>query len=216
MSNYRVLESQAGRRVAGVLVLLAILALGVLRSSAGSRLDSFTVDEPWHIVAGTSYARSGDFSLNPEHPPLIKLWVGSAMPKDFHLESHGVLSEKAQEREWVEKTMFKDNDPRRAQARARAAMYALNGTLAFVLGLLLWRACGWAWAAGALGFLAIEPTFGAHLPVVMTDLPLALTMAIAIVAAGVLAATWQWRWVGACGLAIGLALTAKHSALAGL
>jgi hypothetical protein len=60
MSRYRVLESEADRRVAGVLVLLAILALGVLRSSAGSRLDSFTVDEPWHIVAGTSYARSGD------------------------------------------------------------------------------------------------------------------------------------------------------------
>src|SRR5690606_15992820 len=30
------------------------------------------------------------------------------------------------------------------------------------------------------------------------------------------AATWRWRWVAASGLAMGLALAAKHSALAGL
>jgi hypothetical protein len=52
--------------------------------------------------------------------------------------------------------------------------------------------------------------------VVMTDLPLALTLAIAALSAGILATDWRWRWVLATGLAMGLALTAKHSALAGL
>lgn len=199
-----------------VALLLLLVSLGVLRSHVGTRLDSFTVDEPWHIVAGTSYARSGDFHLNPEHPPLIKLWVGAAMPADFKLRAPAVLSEKAQEREWVEQTMFKDNDAAKAQRYSRAAMWSLNGLLIFILGLLLWRACGWTWAVGTLAFLAIEPTVGAHLPVVMTDLPLALTLMISVVAAGLLATTWQWRWVAVCGVAIGLALGAKHSALAGL
>src|SRR5690606_26463705 len=102
------------------------------------------------------YVRSDDFSLNPEHPPLVKLWAGAAMPGDFRLRSATTLSEKAQERTWVEQTMFADNDAQRAQQRVRIAMWALHATLLLVLGGLLWHACGWAWAAGTLAFLAIE------------------------------------------------------------
>ena len=197
-----------------LIVLLALLAIA--RSAIGTRLDSFTVDEPWHIVAGTTYARTGDFALNPEHPPLVKLWVGATAPADFKLRPKAALSEKSQEREWVEKTMFFDNDASAAQSRSRIAMWSFHGVLLLVLGLLLWRAFGLAWAAGSLAFLAIDPTVGAHLPVVMTDLPLALTLVIAAVCAGLLASGWRWRWVAGCGLAVGITLTAKHSALAGL
>jgi hypothetical protein len=124
--------SVVGARVFGLLGLLVLVGLCVLRSSIGTRLDTFTVDEPWHIVAGTAYLRSGDFSLNPEHPPLVKLWAGASMPRDFALRKATVLSEKTQERTWVEQTMFMDNDPARAQAFARAGMWALHGTLLFV------------------------------------------------------------------------------------
>ena len=44
------------KRVLGVLLLLALAALAIARSAIGTRLDSFTVDEPWHIVAGTAWA----------------------------------------------------------------------------------------------------------------------------------------------------------------
>ncbi|MGH8060959.1 MAG: hypothetical protein ACREO7_02975 [Pseudoxanthomonas sp.] len=203
-------------RVLGVLLLVAIVVLGVFRSHLGTQLDTFTVDEPWHIVAGTSYVRSGDFRLNPEHPPLAKLWVGAAMPSDFKLRPTPVLKEKLQERDLVEETMFFDNDPARAQRDARVAMWSLHGLLLFGLGLLLWRAFGLSWAAGSLAFLAIEPTVAAHLPVVMTDLPLGLTLLIAAVCGGLLAADWRWRWVAGFGFAIGLALGAKHSALPGV
>jgi hypothetical protein len=199
---------------AGVIVLLALLA--VLRSWHGTRLDSFTIDEPWHIVAGTSYVRSGNLHLNPEHPPLAKRWVGAWMPADFMLGPEPDLREKTQEREWVERTMFLDNDFVRAQQRAHVAMWTLNGLLLAALGFLLWRAAGFAWAVGTLAFIALEPTLGAHLPVVMTDGVLALTFALAVVTAGLLAATWRWRWVAGFGVAVGLALGAKHSALAGL
>jgi hypothetical protein len=204
------------RRLAGtgLLVLLALLAIG--RSALGTRLDSFTIDEPWHIVAGTTYARGGGFHLNPEHPPLAKLWVGAAMPGEFRMRPPEALSEKAQERDWVEQTLFFDNDARAVQQRARVAMWAFHGLLLVALGLLMWRAFGLPWAVGSLLFLAIDPTVAAHLPVVMTDLPLALALAIAAVAAGLLASEWRWRWVLACGLAMGVALASKHSALAGL
>lgn len=210
------IPSTLQRRFAGVIALLLLVILGVVRSSIGTHLDSFTVDEPWHVVAGTAYVRTGDFHLNPEHPPLAKLWVGASMPADFVLRPDKVLSEKTQERMWVDETMFNDNDAQAAQSRARAAMWGLHGVLLVALALLLWRACGWAWAAGTLAFIAIEPTIGAHLPVVMTDLPLALTLMIAVATAALLVTQWQWRWAVACGIATGLALAAKHSALAGL
>ncbi|RYG14204.1 MAG: hypothetical protein EON92_02940, partial [Burkholderiales bacterium] len=203
-------------RVLGVLLLLGMVALAMVRSHLGTRLDSFTVDEPWHVVAGTSYVRSGDFRLNPEHPLLAKLWVGVAMPANFRLRTTPALNEKLQERDLVEETMFFDNDSARAQQVARAAMWSLHGVLLLVIGLLLWRAFGLAWAAGSLAFLAIEPTVAAHLPVVMTDLPLGLTLLLAAICGGLLAADWRWRWVGGFGVALGLALGAKHSALPGL
>lgn len=197
-----------------LLALLALLAVG--RSALGTRLDSFTVDEPWHIVAGTSYVREGGRHLNPEHPPLVKLWVGAAMPHSFKLREEPTLREKEQERQWVEDTMFIGNDPLQAQKRSRLAMWSLNGSLVLLLGLLLWRAVGIAWAAGTLAFLVLEPTIGAHLPVVMTDGPLALTLLPAVVAAGILAAQWRWRWALALGITAGLAFSTKHSALAGM
>jgi hypothetical protein len=49
----------------------------VVRSAIATRFDDFTIDEPYHIVAGVSYVQRADFRINPEHPPLVKLWVGS-------------------------------------------------------------------------------------------------------------------------------------------
>ena len=208
--------NQTLRHWPGLLLLLLLALLAVGRSAVGTRLDSLTVDEPWHIIAGATYVRGGGFHLNPEHPPLIKLWVGATMPDSLTLRPAKPLSEKNQEREWVEQTFFFHNDARALQQRARVAMWTLHGLLLLVLGALLWRALGLPWAVGSLAFLAIDPTVAAHMPVVMTDLPLALTLMTAAVSAGLLAATWRWPWAIVCGLAMGLALVAKHSALAGL
>ena len=204
------------QRLAGLGLILLLVALALLRSQHGTRLDGYTVDEPWHIVAGVSYLRTGDFRLNPEHPPLSKLAVALAIPDDFKLRPLAPLEEKSQERELVEETMYFDNDSPGTQAAARMGMWAFHGVLLVLLGLALWQAFGLAWAAGTLAFLAIEPTIGAHLPVVMTDLPLALCFGLAAVSAGLLASQWRWRWALACGAAVGLALGSKHSALAGV
>lgn len=203
-------------RIAGTLLVLLLVALCVLHSGIGTRLDSFTVDEPWHIVAGVVYERTGDFRLNPEHPPLVKRVVGRAMPSNFVAPALVPLSEKEQERTFVQEALFLHNDADAVQQRARVAMWFFHGVLLFACGLLLWRTLGIAWTIGVLLFLAIDPTVGAHLPVVMTDLPLALTLFLAALCGGLLAATWQWRWALALGVALGLALGAKHSAIAGV
>lgn len=211
-------RASGGRRLGlelGVLLLLSLLAVG--RSALGTRVDGVTVDEPWHIVAAVEYVRTGDFRLNPEHPPLTKLWVGAAMPDNFVLRPKAPLAEKGAERDLVEETFFYDNDFLAAQRRARLSMWAFHLLLLMAIGFLLCRACGLVWAAGTLLFVALEPTLGAHMPVVMTDLPLALTLLLASLCAGrLVAGGWRWGAAAGLGVAMGLALGAKHSALPGL
>jgi 4-amino-4-deoxy-L-arabinose transferase-like glycosyltransferase len=60
-----------------ILLLLAILLQCVL----SMRMKSITYDEPNHLVAGYSYLKRGDFSLNWPNPPLIN--VISATPLLF-------------------------------------------------------------------------------------------------------------------------------------
>ena len=85
----------------GGLLLIGLVGLTLFRSHLGTRLDSFTVDEPYHIVAGASYVRTGDFRLNPEHPPLMKLWLGASMPESFKLRPFRTLNEKVEERDFT-------------------------------------------------------------------------------------------------------------------
>lgn len=40
--------------------------------------DGQTIDEATHLSSGASYLTTGDFKLNPEHPPLVKLLSGSS------------------------------------------------------------------------------------------------------------------------------------------
>lgn len=205
------------RRQFGIALMLAVIVLlAVVRSAAGTRLDAFTIDEPWHAVAGASYAQHGDFALNPEHPPLVKLWVGLALGEDFVVPPTPPLQDKHAERVFVETTMHRLNDDAAAQSRTRAAMWALHGVLLAAFAALAWRAFGAAWALGSTVFLAIEPSVGAYFPVVMTDLAVALTLLVAALALGLVLSGWRWGAVAVLGVALGLALGAKHSALPGL
>ena len=198
-----------------VFAWLALLLVGmaILRSAIATRLDSFTIDEAYHIAAGVSYIRYHDFRINPEHPPLVKLWVGSFIAATgFHLDSLRQFDDKVGERIFAERAVFRQNDPDSVQRRARVSMFALNGLLLLALAFALERVFNAAVSLGALVFLAIEPTVAAHLPVVMTDLPVALLSTTSAVLAARAFREWIWTDLAACSAFLGLALTAKHSA----
>src|SRR5687767_5964922 len=40
---------------------------------------SVTMDEPVHILAGYRHWQCGDFGINPEHPPLLKLLAAAPL-----------------------------------------------------------------------------------------------------------------------------------------
>src|SRR5713101_8216219 len=196
-----------------ILLLLLLVGGAILRSALATRLDDFTFDEAYHIASGVSYVERCDFRLNPEHPPLVKLWVGSFMAATgFHLSPLGAFHEKHDERRFAEEDVFFHNDPGSVQRRSRIAMWGLHGLLLIALALALRRSFGPAVALGTILFLAIDPTVAAHLPVVMTDLPVALLSATAVVLATRAFRLWTWPDLVFCSIALGLALGTKHSA----
>ena len=196
-----------------VVVTLLIVCGAIFRSAVATRLDGFTLDEAYHIAAGVSYVREMDFRINPEHPPLVKLWVGSFISgTGFHLSSLRPFSDKYDERVFAEQDVYLHNDFNSVQRRARVAMWTLNGLLLVLFALAVRRIFGFGVAIGALLFLAIDPTVAAHLLVVMTDLPVSLLSATAVVLAARAFYAWAWGDVIGCSIALGLALISKHSA----
>src|SRR5271170_6048174 len=172
------------KRSVFIWLVFLLVALAILRSALTTRLDGFTLDEAYHIAAGVSYVKYGDFRINPEHPPLVKLWVGSFVSATgFQLESLRQFNDKPDERVFTENAVFRKNDPDSVQRRTRAAMFVLNGLLLIFLAFTLERVFDARVALGALLFLVIDPTVAAPWPVVMTDLPVALLSATAIVLA---------------------------------
>src|SRR6516162_9303871 len=83
-------------------LLLSVVGGAIIRSAVATRLDGFTIDEAYHIAAGVSYVRLGDFRINPEHPPLVKLWVGSFISSTgFHARALRPFSDKHDERSFA-------------------------------------------------------------------------------------------------------------------
>jgi tetratricopeptide (TPR) repeat protein len=196
------------------LIAVAIVLLAVLRSAIATHRDSFTIDENYHVVAGVSYIRTGDYRINPEHPPLVKLWVGAFIPERvLHLPPLQVFNDKIGERTYAAQTVFLKNDPDRIQRYARFAMYCFNGILLFVFALVAGRVFGDAIALGALLFLAIDPTVAAHMPVVMTDLPVSLMGAVALLSAWLAFQSWKSLPIAGAAIALGLTLATKHSGI---
>ncbi len=196
------------------LALVTIILSGLLRSWIATRHDGLQIDEAWHTVAGVSYARTGDYRLNPEHPPLVKLWVGVNLPESsFRLKSFYPLDDKAGEREFIDDVFYLDNDPDAAQSRSRLAMLAFHGTILLALGFALRRAFSGTLALLVVGLLLLDPTVAAHLPVVLTDLPLTLLSALSVVLAYSAFRSFRPLDLLLASLALGFALASKHSAI---
>jgi len=201
-------------RVGPGTLLVILVVLAALRSAWATRLDGFTIDEPYHVVAGAAYARLGDYRLNPEHPPLVKLWLGATIPaRALPLPPFRPLFDKPDERAFAEGALFTGGDFPAVRTRVRTAMIVLNGALLLLFALALRREAGEKPALSALLFLVIDPTVAAHMPVAMTDLPVALLAALAVLAGVRAVRTAARSDVLLAALALGGALGTKHSAL---
>src|SRR5665213_1070083 len=81
------------------LAVLALLAVQTAQMAYVVHRESLTWDEGNHMFAGYMMWHTGDFGLNPEHPPLVKLlatlpvlgqnlWVPPLQGREFKAEAY--------------------------------------------------------------------------------------------------------------------------------
>jgi hypothetical protein len=194
-------------------IVLCFLAVLTLQYALTARANSITWDEDDHIYAGYMSWKHGDFGLNPEHPPLLKLLATAPL---LHLP----LKMPALQNRFFKleaflggKEFLFQNDANAILFRARMAASLLSLLLMVLVFLATREMFGRVAAVIALGLLAFDPTVLAHGAVVGTDMALSCFLFAAIYAFyRYVKAPSAWRLIVA-GVATGLALASKHSAI---
>jgi hypothetical protein len=196
----------------------AALLLGMLLLLLGSSWeDAFIYDEPPHITAGYAYLRFRDARLNPDNPPLLKMWAAVpllALAPQFPLAA---LARQADPHEhWTTAQRFlyeSGNEPHRIARLARLG--PISVTLGLGLALFLWTRslAGGTAALLALGCYAWSPTILAHGRYVTVDVSAALGVALAGAALSRFLQCPSLRAALVSGLTLALALLLKTSAV---
>ncbi|MBU0707375.1 glycosyltransferase family 39 protein [Patescibacteria group bacterium] len=198
------------------IIFVVVLLLFMLATEISSAMQkSQIIDESPHIAAGYSYLKTGDYRLNPEHPPLIKMMSG--FPLLF-----------------IEQDSLDDNPGWQRTEQWYAGQYLLyhssanhswllfwarlpNMLLSILLGLIIFK-----WAKALFGvsgglfallFYTFDPTSLAHSRWVTTDLGIAAFMVFALyfLSRYIKKPTLKRALVFA--IVFGLALVAKFSAV---
>jgi hypothetical protein len=185
------------------------------------RGESLSWDEGDHIFAGLMSLKTHDFGLNPEHPPLVKMVAAlPLLPLSLRvppLQNRWYKTESYLDgRELIYRNGPTNGGRYSANAiifRARLCVMPFVLLLALLTFLAGSEMFGTAAGLVAMTLVAFEPSLLAHGPFVTTD---------ATVTCMFLATIYSlYRWVKApsyprlltVGLACGLALAAKHSAI---
>jgi 4-amino-4-deoxy-L-arabinose transferase-like glycosyltransferase len=193
-----------------VILLLAIQAAQVVFMI---HRESLTWDEDDHMFTGYMMWKAGDYGLNPEHPPLVKLlatlpllgeklWVPPSTGREFKAEAY------LNGRDWLAR-----NDG--ASQRLVFRMRLTAGLLALGLSLVIFFAArewfGTPAALIALTLATFDPNLLAHSALVTTDIGVSLFFLASLYA--------FYRYVKKpslprlllTGVAAGLLLATKHS-----
>jgi hypothetical protein len=181
-----------------------------------ARANSATFDEGIHIAAGHRYWECGDYAINPEHPPLLKL-IASAPFRRWHLDVYGSVcgSVVTNNMQLIATGYRLMNGPSADQILAKARKAAMIfPMLLLVTVFFATRAWFGPLAAGCAVILSIfEPNLTAHGPLVATDMAVATTtFATVFVADRYLLKPSVLRFL-LLGFALGLALASKHTAV---
>lgn len=190
-----------------------LLLVFALETFFSARTESQTFDEPAHLYAGYSYWLHGDFGINPEHPPLIKLLFASPLlvekppyppPTNMFFRVDSLLG-------GVRLMANPRSDVLLGYARTVAA------GLGLLLGLLLLLAgremFGELTALIALFLFVFDPLMLGHAPLLGTDVGATCFIFATVYAFYRYVRKRSWLRLCLCGVAAGLALASKHSAI---
>lgn len=196
--------------VLGVFLLLAVQVLVLALKIRG---ESITWDEDDHLYSGYMSLKTGDFGINPEHPPMVKMLA--ALPiLNMPLKLPAIQNREFKIEAFLDgKAFLFKNDADTMLFRARMAAAMLTVLLALLVFLAGQEMFGTAAGFVALALLVFDPNQLAHGAYVTTDTGLACFLLATVYA--------FYRYVKKpsigrlllTGVAAGFALSAKHTGI---
>ncbi len=199
---------------AGVCLILLLFGLQLAFTV---RQESLTWDEGDHIFAGYMSWKTHDFGLNPEHPPLMKL-LGTfpllRLPLKVPALQHRYFKDEAYN---DGRELLFGNAPNYSAESLTFQVRLAAGLVAILLGLLVFMATREMFGTGAafvaLLLVTFEPTVLAHGALVTTDIGVSCFFLAAVYAFYRYCKVASASRLAAAGVAAGLALATKHSAV---
>jgi 4-amino-4-deoxy-L-arabinose transferase-like glycosyltransferase len=176
---------------------------------------SVTMDEQFHILAGHRHWCS-DFGINPEHPPLLKILATAPLNLRTLREPPWDCGSKfttKPETAIYGSVFLVENGLDSTVIPTRVAASLMSILLALLIFIAAWEMFGRWEALTALAIVAFEPNFIAHGSIVTTDMAISATTFGAMYALYRYSKEQTWLRFLVTGLAFGLMLAAKHSAV---
>jgi hypothetical protein len=209
------MNNQLRRLLVPLGVCLLLLVFG-LQIALTVHQESLTWDEGDHIFAGYMMWKTHDYGFNPEHPPLMKL-LGTlpllGQPLEVPPDQHRYFKSEA----YLDgREMLFAKGPEYAKMLT-FRMRMANLTIAILLGLLVFLTAYEMFGVGA-GFVALlllifEPNVLAHGAFVTTDVGVSCFFLASVYAFYRYCKVPSVGRLMVAGLAVGLALATKHSAV---
>ncbi len=196
-----------------VLALLAVMAINLLTVI---KRKSLTADEVVHIPAGYYHLVAGNYTLNNEHPPLVKIWA--ALPLLFLQPNEPPIAEPGKENSYA-RTHAVDGDFWTMNAPefetisfwTRLPMIVLTLVLGWLIFLFTKELSNPRAGVLAVALYSLEPTVLAHGRIVHTDLPAALAYFLFVLALYRYHRVRSFRSALIVGMVTGVALVTKFS-----
>lgn len=195
------------------LAVLGIVLVQAMQLVYVVHRESLTFDEDNHMFAGYMMWKAGDFGLNPEHPPLVKLlatapilteklWIPPMRGVDFKQEAY------LDGRDWL---AHNDGSSQRLVFRMRLAAGLLSLALSCMVFAVARAFFGDVAGIVALLLVSFDPNILAHSALVTTDIGVSLFFLASVFAFYRYATRPTWARLAAAGITAGLLLATKHS-----
>lgn len=158
-------------------VLPVFTVIFITLTVASYTRESATWDEPQHVLAGYAALKHGDYRVDPEHPPLLRLWAAAPLmlrnnirlPTEFlptRIDDQWTL---ANQFAFVHATMYRLNDADSILYPARFMIVLLGIGLGILLFFWARELFGFGVAVAVLVLYLCEPNLSAHARLVTTD-----------------------------------------------
>ena len=204
------------RRAHGIALLLLLILVAELTLSI--RHQSLSWDEGDHIFAGYQSWKTADFGINPEHPPLVKE-LATLPLLAMHLKTpapKGMAFFKDEAYTDGRELIYDNGGLATANKiifRTRMFAAVLSLLMALFVYLAALQMFGPMAALFALTLIVFEPNLIAHGAYVTTDMGITCFMFATIFALFRFREQPSWKTLMLLGVATGLALASKHSAV---